>query len=139
MKVEHQAFHLMRRIFQQHTSNWQQLLPDLTKPQYAVLCAIAEHPGIEQVQLMAAAVSTKATLAELLARLEKRGLLRRVRDAADKRRRFIWLTDEGQAMLDVSQPLAFDADQAFLKRLSALDQQVLLRLLLQMADNKETG
>ena len=136
MKVEHKAFHLMRRIFQQHTSRWQQLLPDLTKPQYAVLCAIAEQPGIEQVQLMGAAVSTKATLAELLARLEKRGLLLRVRDTTDKRRRFIWLTDEGKAMLDISQSLAHEADEEFLKRLSVQERQVLMRLLLQMMDNK---
>ena len=126
----------MRRIFQQHTSRWQQLLPDLTKPQYAVLCAIAEQPGIEQVQLMGAAVSTKATLAELLARLEKRGLLLRVRDTTDKRRRFIWLTDEGKAMLDISQSLAHEADEEFLKRLSVQERQVLMRLLLQMMDNK---
>ncbi len=132
MNIEHQAFHLMRRIFQQHTSRWQQLLPDLTKPQYAVLCAIADHPGIEQVQLMAAAVSTRATLAELLARLEKRGLLRRVQDTTDKRRRFIWLTEQGKAMLNISQPQAYEADSEFLNRLSLQDQQQLIRLLAQM-------
>lgn len=50
---------------------------DLTKPQYAVMRSVAEHPGIEQVALIEAAVSTKATLAEMLSRMEARGLVRR--------------------------------------------------------------
>lgn len=32
-------------FFQQHTARWQQALPDLTKPQYAVMRSVAEHPG----------------------------------------------------------------------------------------------
>ncbi|MDI4691131.1 transcriptional regulator, partial [Salmonella enterica subsp. enterica serovar Cerro] len=38
-----------RQLFQQHTARWQHELPELTKPQYAVMRVIAEHPGIEQV------------------------------------------------------------------------------------------
>lgn len=66
MELRNTAFHLLRQLFQQHTSRWQHELPELTKPQYAVMRAIAEHPGIEQIALMEAAVSTKATLAEML-------------------------------------------------------------------------
>ena len=49
MPLRNTAFHLLRQLFQQHTARWQHELPDLTKPQYAVMRAIAEHPGIEQV------------------------------------------------------------------------------------------
>ncbi len=63
MELRNEAFHLLRQLFQQHTARWQQALPDLTKPQYAVMRSVAEHPGIEQVALIEAAVSTKATLA----------------------------------------------------------------------------
>ena len=67
MALRNKAFHQLRQLFQQHTSRWQHELPGLTKPQYAVMRAIADKPGIEQVALMEAAVSTKATLAEMLA------------------------------------------------------------------------
>ena len=70
MPLRNKAFHLLRQLFQQHTSRWQHELPDLTKPQYAVMRAIAERPGIEQVDLTEAAVCTKATLAEMLSRME---------------------------------------------------------------------
>lgn len=104
MELRNEAFHLLRQLFQQHTARWQQALPDLTKPQYAVMRSVAEHPGIEQVALIEAAVSTKATLAEMLSRMEARGLVRREHDPADKRRRFVYLTDEGEALLNRSIP-----------------------------------
>ena len=64
MELRQEAFHLLRQLFQQHTAQWQHALPELTKPQYAVMRSIAEHPGIEQVALTEVAVSTKATLAD---------------------------------------------------------------------------
>jgi DNA-binding MarR family transcriptional regulator len=38
-----------------------------------------------------------ATTSELVARLEERGLVTRMRDDRDRRRVFIWLTDSGQS------------------------------------------
>ncbi len=105
MALRNKAFHQLRQLFQQHTARWQHELPDLTKPQYAVMRAIADKPGIEQVALIEAAVSTKATLAEMLARMENRGLVRREHDPADKRRRFVWLTAEGERYLLRRYPL----------------------------------
>ncbi len=55
MELRNEAFHLLRQLFQQHTARWQQALPDLTKPQYAVMRSVAEQPGIEQVVLIEAA------------------------------------------------------------------------------------
>jgi len=128
-QLRQETFHLMRQVFQQHTARWQQCIPDLTKPQYAVLRSIAENPGIEQVQLTDVAVSSKATLAEMLSRLEARGLLIREADPADKRRRFITLTPEGRAVLAKTQPIGQQVDTEFLARLSPDDQQHLVRLL----------
>ena len=48
MDLRQEAFHLLRQLFQQHTAQWQHALPELTKPQYAVLRSIAEHTRIEQ-------------------------------------------------------------------------------------------
>lgn len=129
MELRNEAFHLLRQLFQQHTARWQHELPELTKPQYAVMRAIAEHPGIEQVALTAAAVSTKATLAEMLSRMEQRGLVRREHDPADKRRRFVFLTADGEALLAHAIPLGNAVDEEFLGRLSADERQHLSRLI----------
>ncbi|MBJ3814234.1 MarR family transcriptional regulator [Shimwellia pseudoproteus] len=132
MQLQDEPFHLLRELFQQHTSCWQQALPQVTKPQYAVLRAIAEQPGIEQIALMDAAISTKATLAELLARMEKRGLVRREGDSADKRRRFVWLTQEGEQLLAQALPKGTAVDNHFLDRLSQEQREAFSRLLIQM-------
>lgn len=134
MKLRNEAFHLLRQLFQQHTSQWQQALPELTKPQYAVMRSIAENPGIEQVALTEVAVSTKATLAEMLSRMESRGLVRRENAPADKRRRFIYLTPEGERLLASSIPVGNGVDQAFLGRLSAEEQTAFSALIRKMMD-----
>ncbi|MEY5440086.1 MarR family transcriptional regulator, partial [Salmonella enterica subsp. enterica serovar Corvallis] len=118
MELRNTAFHLLRQLFQKHTARWQHALPELTKPQYAVMRAIAEQPGIEQVTLTEAAVCTKATLAEMLSRMEKRNLVRREHDPADKRRRFVYLTAQGEALLASATPLGDSVDDEFLGRLS---------------------
>ena len=132
MPLRNKAFHILRQLFQQHTARWQQELPDLTKPQYAVLRAIAEQPGIEQVALTGAAVCTKATLAEMLSRMEKRGLVKREHDPADKRRRFVYLTAQGEALLTSTTPQGDSVDDEFLGRLSDEEREQFTRLVRKM-------
>lgn len=136
MELRNKAFHLLRQLFQQHTARWQHALPDLTKPQYAVMRAIAERPGIEQVNLMEAAVSSKATLAEMLSRMETRGLVRRENDPLDKRRRFVYLTAEGEALLKVSMPLGNLVDEEFLGRLNDEERAQFALLIKKMMPDK---
>ncbi|MBJ8739478.1 MarR family transcriptional regulator [Citrobacter sp. FDAARGOS_156] len=132
MELRNTAFHLLRQLFQKHTARWQHALPELTKPQYAVMRAIAEQPGIEQVTLTEAAVCTKATLAEMLSRMEKRNLVRREHDPADKRRRFVYLTAQGEALLASATPLGDSVDDEFLGRLSGEEREHFTQLVRKM-------
>lgn len=129
-----EAFHLLRQLFQRHTARWQQVLPEMTKPQYAVMRAVAENPGIEQVALIDVAVSTKATLAEMLSRMESRGLLRRESSPGDKRRRFIWLTEEGKKLLQQAYPKSTMVDKEFLNKLTPEQQEIFSQLIIRMID-----
>ena len=134
MEIKNEAFHLLRHLFQQHTSRWQHELPELTKPQYAVMRSIAESPGIEQVALTSVAVSTKATLAEMLSRMEIKGLVRREQDPDDKRRRFVFLTEEGEALLAANQPVGNRVDNEFLQRLTPEEQDQFTHLVRKMME-----
>lgn len=111
------TFHLMRRVLQEHGANWQTRLPRLTKPQYAVLRAVRERPGIEQSAVAAAAGIDKATLAAVLLRLEQRGLLTRRIDVSDRRRRLLELTDTGVREVRQTIPVAAEVDAHLLDRL----------------------
>ena len=132
MALRNKAFHQLRQLVQQHTARWQHELPDLTKPQYAAMRAIAEHPGIAQVALIDASASTKATLAEMLARMENRGLVKREHDTVDKRRRFVWLTAEGEKVLAAAIPIGDGVDEEFLGRLSKEEQELFMQLVRKM-------
>ncbi|WP_432533083.1 MarR family winged helix-turn-helix transcriptional regulator [Kineococcus arenarius] len=128
-----EVFHVVRRLLQEHTARWQVELPGLTKPQYAVLRAVQAQPGLEQSALATAAISTKATLAEMLQRLEHRGLIERRGDPGDGRRRCVHLTAEGSRVLQDAEPLARRVDASFTGRLSAAEHRTLVELLGRMS------
>ena len=96
--------------------------------------SIAESPGIEQVALTSVAVSTKATLAEMLSRMELKGLVRREHDPDDKRRRFVFLTEEGEALLAASQPVGNRVDNEFLQRLTPEEREQFTHLVRKMME-----
>ncbi|MBF9000973.1 MULTISPECIES: MarR family winged helix-turn-helix transcriptional regulator [Vibrio] len=135
-KLDHVAFHLMRKLFQEHTASWQRGMPSLTKPQYSVMRAVSDQPGIEQVELMDASVTTKATLAEMLGRMEKRGLIRREQSETDKRRRFVFLTPEGEELLNEATPIANNVDDVYLERLTKEEHDEFIRLLKKLVTPK---
>jgi DNA-binding MarR family transcriptional regulator len=128
------VFQLMRRVLQEHTAAWQARVPHLTKPQYAVLHAIAAQPGIDQASVGQIAAIDKATLATLLLRLEERGLIVRTVDVADRRRRLLELTDQGRAQLREAVRVANSVDPALLSRLTRAERDELRRLLAKLAE-----
>lgn len=125
-------FHVMRRIVQEHTARWQEGGPPVTKPQYAVLRAIEEHPGSEQTAVGVASSTAKATLTEILGRLETAGLIERRTDAVDRRKRYVDLTPAGSSLLEASRPLATTVDESFLAHLDAAERATFLALLLRL-------
>ncbi|TCL03280.1 MULTISPECIES: MarR family winged helix-turn-helix transcriptional regulator [Sodalis] len=126
-------FHLMRVVLQEHTARWTSLMPDLTKPQYAVLEALALSPdGLDQATLGQASATTKATLAEMLGRMEARQLIARRADPADSRRRLVQLTEEGRAMLAIARPVAERVSNSLLQTLSAEEREALVQVMAKM-------
>lgn len=127
--LEHTPFHQIRRLIQAHTAMWHKHLPDMTKPQFSLLIAIEENDGVEQSLLQEPAVVTKATLTDLIRRLEARQLIYREKDEMDRRKSYVHLTYEGNRALDEAKPVARYIDQLFLDKLSKQEQEQLNNLL----------
>jgi DNA-binding MarR family transcriptional regulator len=134
--LDDRPFHVMRLVIQEHGARWQRALPELTKPQYAVLAALAEAAELEQSLLVEAAASTKATLADLLARLEGQGLVERRTEPRDRRRRFVSLTAEGRRVYAAARPRADAVSETFLRKLDEDDRRELTRLLCLLAESR---
>lgn len=70
----------------------------LTYTQYLVMMALWEHGTLSVTQLGERIYLDSGTLTPLLKKLEAKGLVTRVRSAADERRLDIGLTDAGRAL-----------------------------------------
>lgn len=89
--------HLIRRahqvavaIFMEETAEF-----DVTPVQFAILNALLDGPGEDQVTLSRKVAFDAATFGSVITRLEARGWVRREADATDRRRKLLWVTPEG--------------------------------------------
>ena len=77
--------------------------------QWAVLVFLWERDGQSQGELSRRVAIEDATMVRTVDRMERDGLVRRVRDARDRRRVNVFLTDKGRAVLATCQPASSTA------------------------------
>lgn len=90
----------------------------LTPRQYAVLVAVSLEQGLSQTDLVERTGIDRSTLADIVRRLLKKGLINRRRTKSDARVYSVRLTGKGQEALNVAQPAAHQAEE---RLLSVLD------------------
>ena len=86
----------------------------LTPRQFAVLMVIADEEGQNQTDLVERTGIDRSTMADLVARLARRGLVQRRRTKEDARAYAIKLSPQGARLLREAQPGAASADQKLL-------------------------
>ena len=112
--------HLIRRAAQLHTATWAELVDvNLTSVQFAILAALAATPDLDQRTLARRVSLDPATLADVSRRLVERGLVERARDAGDRRRNVLRLTDEGARVLRDAIPAVEKVGERLLDRFTA--------------------
>jgi len=88
--------HLLRRAVQAMNLLWdEEVSHSITSPQFAALNALYGEPNLDQRTLGLRVSLDRSTMAEVVARLSARGLIRTVRDMRDGRRKTITLTSKG--------------------------------------------
>ena len=101
----------------------------VTPVQFAILNALRAESGIDQITLAQRVAFDAATIGSVIGRLEKKGWLRRQADAADRRRRLLWLTAEGERAALAMIPSVGQVQQRLLQGLDHAERQQLLALL----------
>jgi DNA-binding MarR family transcriptional regulator len=86
----------------------------LTPRQYAVLVCVGQNPDISQTGLVEQTGVDRSTLADVVRRLVKKGLLQRKRTKQDARMYAVRLTAKGQSILSNVKPQATKVDQRIL-------------------------
>lgn len=123
--------HLFRRAQQRHASIWNEIVSvEVSSVQYAALAVLERRPRASQAELGGELDLDRSTIADLVARLERRGLLERTTQDNDRRRYALSLTTAGVAELTRLRPLVVEAN-AYLTHALSDDERRTLRVLLQ--------
>lgn len=138
---QHAPGHLIRRahqlavgIFMEETSRF-----DVTPVQFAILNALIDEPGEDQVTLAGRVAFDAATSGSVIGRLEAKGWIRREPDAMDKRRKLLWVTDDGQKAVQRMKRAVTRAQQRIVGTLDEAEQMQLVALLGKMVAGHEAG
>lgn len=97
---------------------------DLTPRQFAVLITVSMNEGLSQTDLVMLTGIDRSTLADIVRRMLKKGLLQRRRTREDARAYAVKLTDEGIRILAAARP-----------KVEAVDARILLALTSEQRSN----
>lgn len=133
--------HLLRRAeqFAAELFARSELHDGVTLRQTVLLAAIAEAEGASQSDLVRTTGVDRSTLAEMMARMEKKGLIARAAAADDGRAKSVRLTAGGRRRLDAVLPAIANVDRSLLAALPASKRtafQAILAELAEAADEK---
>jgi DNA-binding MarR family transcriptional regulator len=128
---QHAPGHLIRRahqvavaVFMEETGDF-----DVTPVQFAILNALIDDPGEDQVTLAGKVAFDAATFGSVIGRLEAKGWVRREADAVDRRRKLLWVTPDGeQAALRMKRAVG-KVQSRILAPLDAAERDQLVKLL----------
>jgi MarR family transcriptional regulator, lower aerobic nicotinate degradation pathway regulator len=127
---------LIRRLHQIHLALFAEECAPLgiTPVQYSILSVAAAQPGLEQARLGYEVGVDRTTLANVVARLEARGLLLRAQGTTDRRLKHVTLTTAGLDLLDRMAEPARRAHARTIEALPAPEREAFLRALAQLVD-----
>ena len=133
--------HLIRRaqqiavaIFTEHLSGF-----DITPVQFAILNALLDSPGIDQVSLAKRVAFDPATSGSVIGRLEAKGWVVRQADPTDRRRKLLVVTPQGSQALASIQADVARVQQQILSPLPKEDQQHFVNLLSRLVQGHEAN
>jgi DNA-binding MarR family transcriptional regulator len=126
--------HLIRRAEQEHGAAWAQHTGrTMTPSQYALLCALAWNPAIDQTAAGELASLDKSSAADIVSRLTRRGWIMTEPDPSDRRRKLLRLAAEAVAVLTETTPKVGHVQHDLVEHLTATDADRLTRLLRRVA------
>ncbi len=122
---------LIRRLHQVHVSMFLSECKEfkITPVQFGVLTVLYKDKMLDQVSIATDLGVDRNTVADVIRRLQRRGLLLRPPSLTDKRTKLAQLTEKGQEFVEAVQPAMIRAQRRFTKSLTRDEQDQLMDLL----------
>ena len=138
---QHAPGHLIRRaqqlavaIFMEETAGF-----DVTPVQFAILNALMDDPGEDQITLSGRVAFDPATFGSVISRLEAKGWVQRQADPMDKRRKLLWTTEEGEKVALQMKRAVGKAQQRIVGPLEVAERAQLNELLSKLVAGHESS
>lgn len=133
--------HLLRRAQQLHHALWnREVSLEVSSVQFAALSALVRRPAISQAELGAELDLDRSTIADMVERMARNGLVERQRSTSDRRRMILNLTDRGEATVRGLRPHVDRLESLLTGGLGAAETERLQRMLLTiLADGVSQG
>lgn len=123
--------HLIRRLHQIHVAIFLEECSDfnLTPVQFGVLNVLYDGKTLEQVAIAGLLGIDRNNAADVIRRLEGRGLLQRPTSTRDRRAKLARITAKGRQLVDAVYPSMVEAQRRFVKPLSDDEYSQLMHLM----------
>lgn len=127
---------LVRRLHQIHLALFaEECAPfNVTPVQFSIMSVLQQQPQLDQGNLAYEVGVDRTTLANVVARLESRGLLTRTQGRTDRRLKHVRLTARGQRLLARMEDAALRAHERTVEPLSPRQRAVFLGALRRLVD-----
>jgi DNA-binding MarR family transcriptional regulator len=126
--------HLVRRASQLHTQIFDEVFEGIVTPrQFAVMIALSRRPGVDQITLSSLVAIDRTTIGGMVSRLGARGYIHDVVDPADARRKLLWLTADGERLVEALVPRIDAVTDRLLAPLTRAERATFLALLAKVA------
>jgi DNA-binding MarR family transcriptional regulator len=129
----HQAEQAAERLFAANA------MGSITPRQLAVLVTVSENEGLNQTEVAERTGIHDASVAQIVSRLVRKGLLQRRRSREDTRAKVLRLTDEGGRLLETADPMARNVDALLLAVLPTAERKPFLAALQAIVRNLEAA
>jgi DNA-binding MarR family transcriptional regulator len=134
--LAHRPGFLIRRLHQIHLALFAEVCGEfgVTPVQYSILTVASAKPGLDQAAMANEVGVDRATMADVLARLERRGLVRRSRAARDARLKLVHVTVAGKRLLTRMDQHARDAHERTISPLPPAERAAFIDALVRLVE-----
>jgi DNA-binding MarR family transcriptional regulator len=137
-RLDRSPVHLLHRAGQCAADIFQTEVSDLTPRQLAVLLTVGKDEGASQTKLVDATGVDRSTMADIVRRLCRKGLLQRRRTREDARAYAVKLTKEGRRVLAAANPAARRVDEQVIGALPSKQREAFLTALASIVETLQT-
>jgi DNA-binding MarR family transcriptional regulator len=101
----------------------------ITPVQYSAIVAVNNHPGIDQTTLCNLIAFDRSTIGDVVGRLEKKKLIKRLPGPVDRRTKSLYITPSGRRMILAIEPAVASTQKLILAPLKPGERSAFMQML----------